>query len=559
MSNGDRTIWITYNGEIYNYKEIRNLLENNGYSFKTYTDTEVLLAGWVHWGFDVLSRLRGMFAFAIWDNEERRLALCRDRIGIKPLLFAETSSGLIFASTVNALMASGFVAPMLEPQGVFDILATGAVCQPRTIIRGVQCLKPGTCLLCGPGLSRKTITYWDLPDEVERLQPEVINLSYNDAVHRVRDLLEESCRYHLVADVPVGSFLSGGIDSTAITAIMSRQTNSVVKSFSIGFEQKGNFKHELDDARLMASHIGTNHTEAVIKGQDAEESFNELIRVVDQPSYDGANTFFVSRLATSKVKVALSGLGGDELFAGYEFFKDLQDAAISPRRRIDYIFYFIHNIRPNRFTLNAAWRCMTILQRYAQIRRGLSDRHIAKSLSDSMLKYFTPGFVESYVEQLLIDSQNPVTMTSIIECRHYLLNTLLRDADAMSMGHGLEVRPVMLDHRLVEYALSLPSHFKLEEKRLKAILKDAVANMLPAQLLERPKTGFSLPMGLWLRNEMRARLLTVLHGNTARVLFKPTFLKACRENIDSRGLERTLWTLLVLLSWIDEFNIVLPL
>lgn len=559
MSYGVGRFWITFNGEIYNYQELRSELKQSGEVFVTHTDTEVILAGWAYWGIGILQRLRGMFAFAIWDCVERKLILCRDRMGIKPLLWAETKAGLIFGSTLKALTASGFVEPVIEPQGIFDLLSTGSVCQPGTMIRGVHSLEPGTCLIVEAGLRKKNVQYWNLPDRVAALQPELAKLSYQDAVRLVRNLLDEACRYHLIADVPVGSFLSGGIDSTAITALMSRYTHYPVKSFSIGFEETGVMRHELGDARLAANHIGCDHTEVIVTGRDVEASFNDLVCTIDQPSYDGANTFFVSRAASSVAKVAISGLGGDELFAGYEHFLWLQNAVGPPTWGIDQFLGMIHRLRPSRFTLNAAQstilRQKTITERYAQLRRAFTDREISSAVAAPLMQYFSPGFMERYIESLVGKDQNSVTQTSLVECRHYLLNTLLRDADAMSMGHGLEVRPMMLDHRLVEHALALPAHFKLQGARQKAVLKDAVTDLLPPHLLTRPKTGFTLPMGWWLRNEMRPRLLAVLNGCSARSLLKPAFLVECQASIDEPRNERILWTLLVLLSWIDESNI----
>ena len=557
MSYSDGRFWITFNGEIYNYKEIRSILEKEGFAFQTQTDTEVILAGWALWSTDVLTKLRGMFAFAIWDCKELTLTLCRDRMGIKPLLWAETTSGLVFASTLKAIIASGFVESVLEPAAIFDLFSTGSVCQPRTFIRGVRSLEPGTFLVFGPNSISKVIKYWDLPNEVALLQPVLSKLTYGDSVKLVREMLEEACRYHLVADVPVGSFLSGGIDSTAITAIMSRQTSKIVKSFSVGFEQTSEMKDELKEAKQAADFIGTKHTEILITGNDVESSFDDLVCTIDQPSYDGANTYFVSRASSREVKVALSGLGGDELFAGYGHFLTYKNADNKSTNWYNGILSHIDHLRSNRWTQTAALSKMTMPNRYAQLRRDFTDTDISKNFTSSILQYFSPGFLEDYIKQFLITSQNSITQTSLVECRHYLVNTLLRDADAMSMGHGLEVRPTFLDHKLVELALALPSEYKLQGTRGKAVLKDAVADLLPPNLLTRPKTGFSLPMGFWLRNKLRQRLLYALNGITAKSIFKTAFLDDCQKHIDDTHYDRTLWTLLIFVSWVEENKIQL--
>jgi asparagine synthase (glutamine-hydrolysing) len=558
MTYGNGRFWITLNGEIYNYKELRQQLENDGAVFTTNTDTEVILASWVRWGIDAVHRFRGMFAFGLWDRQERRLVLVRDRMGIKPLLWAEVPHGLIFASELKALLASGLVDPVLEPRGIFDLLATGSVCQPGTMIHGVRNLEPGTCLVVGPEGLRESIRYWDAVASVTALRSEFVKYSYADGVCMVRDRLEEACRYHLVADVRVGSFLSGGVDSTAITALMARQVNEPVKSFSVGFENIGEFKHELAAARTAANHIGCDHTEVIITGRDVEDNFNDLVNTIDQPSHDGANAYFVSRAAHGHVKVVLSGLGGDELFAGYPHFALLQSASRSMPSWIDGLLRLIHRLRPNRLTHPAVLRQMSVLRRYAQLRRGLSDDDLAAALTMSLQACFRPGFVEEHLRPLVEESFEPLSQISLLECRHYLLDTLLRDADAMSMGHGLEVRPVMLDHVLVEHALALPPKFKIHNGHHKAALKDAVVDLLPPEILKRPKTGFELPLGYWVRSVLGERLRTILKSPSAHALFRPAFLESCLCRSDDPDVTDLLWTLLVLLSWMDTNKIKIP-
>lgn len=558
MTHGGGRFWITYNGEIYNYQELRQELESCGKCFATHTDTEVIIAGWEQWGMDLLLRLRGMFAFALWDRRKRLLALVRDRLGIKPLVWAETPGGLVFASELKALLASRLVEPVIEPRGVLDLLATGSICQPQTMVRGVRSLEPGTCMVLGANTGRKSVRYWDGPASVAALQPELARLSYAEAVQMTRLRLEEACRYHLVADVPVGSFLSGGVDSTAITALMSRYASYPIKTFSVGFDIKGGPPHELAAASLAARHIGCEHTEVVVTGQEVAAVFGDLVRTLDQPSYDGANTYLVSRAASVAVKVALSGLGGDELFAGYPHFAVMQAAQRRIPQWLNGFLCMIHRLRPNRWTYSASLRQMSVPQRYAQLRRGLSDTELKFALGAQLQTCFTAGFIEDYLNPLVANDSEVLRQVSQVECRHYLLNTLLRDADATSMGHGLEVRPVMLDHLLVEHALALPPTHKIRAGRHKAVLKDAVADLLPENLLRRPKTGFELPLGHWLRTTLRARLSAALGGPAARSLFAPAFLQDCRSQLDEPETARLLWTVLVLVTWMDEYKVTLP-
>ncbi len=558
MTHGNGRYWITFNGEIYNYQDLHKELENDGVKFASHSDTEVILAAFAMWGTKCFERLRGMFALALWDRQDRRLVLARDRLGIKPLLWAKTSDGLIFASEIKAILTSGLVEAVIEPRAIFDLLATGSVCQPGTMIRGVQALEPGACLVVEPNNVYQRIRYWDAAEAAARLRPELAKLSYEESVHNLRERFDEACRYHLVSDVTVGSFLSGGIDSTAVTALMSQHMNKKVKTFSLGFESTPKVKNELGAAKLAAHYIGCEHTEIILTDQDISEGFDELVCAIDQPSHDGTNTYFVSRAARQAVKVVLSGLGGDEFFAGYPHFRWLQDASKRQAQLSDYILSALHRFRPNRFSRISELRCHKIERRYADTRRACSDSAIAASLADSLLANFQPGFLEAYIMPFIDWKIDPISQASLVEGHHYLRNTLLRDVDAMSMRHGLEVRPVLLDHVLVEYALALLPDMKIREGRSKAILIDAVRDLLPLELLEYPKVGFVLPQGLWLRTILRDRLIDCLDSSWAHRVFTSPFLVKMKRNIDNEHETELLWTLLILISWADKYHCVLP-
>ncbi len=552
MSTRDGRYWMVFNGEIYNYLEIRKGLELDGHNFFSNSDSEVVLAAFRKWGQSCLQSLRGMFAFAIWDTSSRSLFLARDRMGIKPLVWAETAGGFLFASGINAMLASGLLARTVDPESLFDLLATGSVCQPKTIIKGVESLGPGTCMRVTEGGVRTVTRYWNPNSAIAALRPELQQLSYSELVSLTSKKLEDACRAHLIADVQVGSFLSGGIDSTSVTALMSRNMTKPVKSFSLGFECTHEMENELDAAKLAAQHIGCDHTEIILRGEDVAESFSDLIRMIDQPSYDGTNTYFVSKAASQQVKVALSGLGGDELFAGYPHFSLLESASLRRKNIFDAVLSSINSLRPNRWTYPAAIRCMSTVQRYASLRRILSDDDIFLGISTSLESNFKPGFIEAFVSPLLDRSLDSISTTCLFECNHYLVNTLLRDADAMSMAHSLEVRPVMLDHILVEHALALPSEVKVRNGEHKAILVDAVRDLLPAGLLSRPKTGFTLPLGTWLKTTLRQRLVASLNSPLARSLFQIDFLNKRLQGIDDATESRLLWMIFILVSWAEE-------
>ena len=557
MTHGDGRYWITFNGEIYNYKELRKELERTGVKFISHTDTEVILASFSRWGIKCVDRMRGMFAFAIWDRRNRQLYLARDRLGIKPLLWAETRKGFVFGSELKCLLASGLVDPVLEYHSLFEILATGSVCQPHTIIKGIHSLAPGTVLTVDMSGIRSTERYWNAAQASSVLRAELAKLSYADLVRLIRDKLEEACRYHLVADVPVGSFLSGGIDSTSVTALMSRYTSEKVKSFCVGFQNIDRVQDERRFARMAADHIGSEHTEVIISGKNLSDSFDDIIEVIDQPSSDGTNTYFVSRAASGSVKVALSGMGGDEIFAGYPQFQMFQKAATRSPNLSDQVLAQLHKLRPNRLTLPSVMRLLSVPQRYGAMRRMLDDSTIAGALKTEVRRQFRPDFLEDHVRPMIDETIDTISQMSLVECQHYLLNVQLRDVDAMGMGHGLEVRPLLLDHVLVEHALALPPDSKVRRGRSKAIFVDAVRDIFPPQLIGRPKIGFELPLSAWLRTHLRERVRASLESPLSRAVFEPSFLAVRTARIDDPREARFLWTLLILTSWAEKVDLAL--
>ena len=321
MQTPDGNITLVYNGELYNFREERRLLEARGCEFRSTSDTEVVLRMYEHYGDDFLKRMRGMFALALYDRRRgpgrERLLLARDQMGIKPLLYARRGGRLVFASEVKALLASGLIEPEVDPVSLRLLLSYGSVYQPRTILRGVRMLLPAHRLIVEGG-GERVERYWSLGlDRREglRLRP------YEELVEEMASVLEESVRLQMVSDVPLGAFLSGGVDSSLLVALMARQvTGHRVKTFSVGFEGEGRDIDETDDAERTARHIGTDHTRVIVSGEDVRERIRHIAYGLDQPTVDGVNSYFVSMAARRAVTVAISGTGGDELFAGYPWF-----------------------------------------------------------------------------------------------------------------------------------------------------------------------------------------------------------------------------------------------
>jgi asparagine synthase (glutamine-hydrolysing) len=557
MSFAGGRFWITYNGEIYNYRSLREELEKQGHAFRTHTDTEVLLAAYAEWGEGCLARLRGMFAFALWDREAGSVLLARDRFGIKPLYYAAGPRRLVFASELKALLASGLVARRADAQALWDYLSLGCVPPPRTLLAEVRALPPGHALCADArGGIRRLWRWWDVAESSAQSFPQAARLPRAEAALELRRLLDEATRLHLIADVPVGAFLSGGVDSTAVVGLMSRQVRAPIKTYSIGFEAEHGELSELPWARLAARRFGTEHSEVVLTGAAVAEHYDELVWALDQPSIDGTNTWFVSRATRAGVTVALSGLGGDELFAGYSHFRRLARAA-----RFD-------GLRDRAGAWGERWPLRLARkgglgslafalagegERQARIREQLSERAKRRLAGEALRAHAPFEPLAATFARWIRPQLDPVARTSCVEIEGWLASTLLRDADATSMAHALELRPVLLDHVLAEFAFALPAHYKLEAGRSKAILLDALGDLLPPEIAARPKMGFALPLRAWLAGALRERALAALESESARALFAAGYRR--RRQVALRGggrVPQRAWAELMLVSWLER-------
>ena len=482
--------WITYNGETYNFKDLRKEI---GGEWQSQTDTEVVLRAYGKWGVNAFSKMRGMFALAIWEAKKETLVLARDPLGIKPLYYYRANNQLVFASELRALLASGLVPRRLSTAGVDSYLANGSVEAPLTIIDGVKQLLPGHYLQIAV----------DELNEVEFASPEPqqVQGSRADAVARLRAELEESVRLHLVSDVPLGVFLSGGIDSSALVALTSRITEQRPKTFSVVFDEP-----DFDEApfsRVVAKRFNTDHSEIRLSENRLIEILPQAIAAIDQPTMDGINTFVVSSAVKSAgVTVALSGLGGDELFGGYPSFRRaLRFAAMSQTSK--------RLLRAaSGVALNGSVKCHKFWQLMDSDGRPEDVYRISRQLFPVTQITRTNG-----AEQV-VDIVNAI---SRLELKGYMTNTLLRDTDVMSMAHSLEVRVPFVDVKVVDYVLSLPGDWKLRVKSgPKPLLVDAMADLLPQEFMSRPKRGFVLPFEKWLQQNLRGDVSAVL-DDKARV------------------------------------------
>jgi asparagine synthase (glutamine-hydrolysing) len=532
--NEARDVAVVFNGELYNYRELRERLTRLGHRFSTQSDTEVLVHGWEEWGEECLTELRGMFAFAIADFRKQYtsdpvLFLARDPLGIKPLYYTQTGEGFAFASEVGALLASGITSKRISQDALTSFLLFGSVSEPVTMYESVFSLPPGhRVLLYVPDRRRlpRPHPWWDprrSPAAKDTRRPR----NFAAAATALRPLLEDSIRAHLIADVPVGLFLSSGLDSSAIAALAARE-HAGIQSFTLAFP--GTPFDESALTRIVSERCGTRHTEIPLAGDAIPARLDEALAALDQPTMDGINTYFVSWAARQVgLKVALSGLGGDELFAGYSTFADTPKLArltgvaqFVPSTLRDAASGVLRSLFASGRTPDAA---MKALAAWRNPQRLPHPYFFSRTL-------FPPGEIEKLIDprfrpsalasdgytleptwlgwlQLAVDEarhQEPVAAVSWLEMRTYLASTLLRDTDAVSMARSLEVRVPLLDTPLVEFVMALPDSARQKRGAQKALLVEALGDLLPTEIRSQKKRTFTLPWEQWLRGPLKSRM-----------------------------------------------------
>ncbi|MGH9775348.1 MAG: asparagine synthase (glutamine-hydrolyzing) [Candidatus Acidiferrales bacterium] len=512
MKSRDGSKWIIFNGEIYNYAELRRALELKGESFRSSSDTEVLLRLYERLGPACLEKLEGMFAFAVWDDSARTLFLARDRIGVKPLYYFLDDRALIFASEIKGILANPAVPRRVHLPGLFTYFTFGHSMAPDTMYAGIQKLLPGHYLFCANGATHIT-KYWDLHENAP------LRLSEGKEAEIVCHLLDRAVCSHMVSDVPVGVFLSGGMDSSAVVAFMSRASTKPVNTFSIGFDVGGAF-NELEDARKVARQFSSQHHEKIVTGLDVERLLERLVYHYDEPFADAANlpTFIVSEFARKQVKVALSGDGADEVFGGYRRYcaqvaslgfqklpAFLRNAALEkliprqPRfRRLQKIFETMP-IADDAMRYGTWLACFT-----EEEKAELFDPDFAALLQEHDVYWSHRLHYNRFPKW---DTVNRILYTDL---KTWLPDTYLEKLDKAAMACSLEGRVPFLDHRLVEYLFRLPGRWKVRGRSTKLLLKKSLEGTLPRALLHKPKHGFTVPLDEWFRGRLKGFLRDVL-------------------------------------------------
>jgi asparagine synthase (glutamine-hydrolysing) len=563
ISNQDRTAWIVFNGEIYNYLELREKLEKLGHRFYTNSDTEAIVHAYDQYGADCPKHLRGMFAFAIWDERTSELFIARDRVGKKPLLFAEVNGDLVFGSEFSALLLHPQISRDIDIRALDYYLSFLCIPAPLTAYQAIRKLEPGHSLRWRDGEIRIE-RYWQ-PDFSRKL-----SISEEEAGERALEILRDSVRVRLMSEVPLGAFLSGGIDSSAVVALMSEASTEPVKTFSIGFEEQ-DFS-ELHHARRVAQHVGANHHEFIVR-PDAMEVLPILVQHYGEPYADSSAipTYYVARETRKHVTVALNGDGGDESFAGYERYaampiaehyhrlpEFLRESVINKAAGLipTPMSSRTHTGRAKRFLQAAS---LPKVERYLRWVSAF-DKDAKRDLYSENFGRETAGFnAGDLLERWFARSNGNGIVDAVLltDIMTYLPNDLLVKVDIATMAVSLEARSPFLDHHVIEFAASLPEKLKLRGLTTKYLLKRVLKKLVPVENLERQKMGFGVPIGHWFRGEMQPFLREVLLSEKAlrRGLFKPQTVNQLVD-LHIRGecdYSQQLWALLMLELWFREF------
>lgn len=567
IHNEDRSVWTVYNGEIYNFPELRRGLAARGHSFYTQADTEVIVHLYEDYGADFLRYLNGMFAIALWDEQERRLILARDRLGIKPLFYSLLADRLLFGSEIKAILADG-LRPTIDVEALSHYLSLLYIPAPLTIYREIRKLEAGHLLIWEKG-AVSVRPYWDLshvPSSTSgRERPA-------DIQAELLELLTDAVRRHLIADVPLGVFLSGGLDSSTVVALMRRVHNGPIKTFSVGFNDSS--YDELPYARLVAERFETDHTELTVT-PDVPDLVPKLVRCFDEPFADSSAipTYYLSQLTRRHVTVALGGDGGDELFAGYMTYQADKLARLYERlpafltgrllpslvhrlpvsdRKISFDFKarrFVDHalLEPGR--RHYAWKAFFD----EGLKRAVLSREILETLNGGLDTY--PVFERYYDEMRHREQLNAFLYTDM---KVYLPDDILVKLDRMSMAHSLEARVPLLDFRIVEFLFSLPGQMKMPGLRLKHLLKETMRGILPREVLKKPKGGFNAPLPVWLKHELRPLVEEYLSPTRIRSegVFNPdTVGRLVNDHWQGKAnTSRNIWALLVFNLWLDSYR-----
>jgi asparagine synthase (glutamine-hydrolysing) len=555
--SADENLTVVFNGEIYNYLELRKELEGS-HTFQTQTDTEVILAAYSKWGVECVQHFFGMFAFALWDENQSQLLIARDRLGVKPLYYSETDHGFVFASELRAILSTDWVERRIDPNAAADYLRYQTVHAPNTIIEGVHMLMPGhRMLIDAKGI--RTERWWDMTDRRIRTDGSESKESIHKHIH---ELMQSSVELRMRADVPFGAFLSGGIDSSIVVGLMSRISSHPINTFSITFNEQA--YDESPYSELIAKRFNTKHTAIQLSADHFLRMVPEALHAMDHPSGDGPNTYVVSKATRDTgVKMALSGLGGDEVFAGYDVFRRmkaletkqwLNSLPVAIRKNMGAL---VRAVKPSaaseKIAAALSQERIDLAHFYPLTRQVLYDSEVNRLLKSKPVEHNCVALLAQAVSGIRMPTLSKV---SVLEISTYMQNVLLRDADQMSMAHALEIRVPFLDHRLIEFVLGVSDTYKFPHTP-KELLTASVGDLIPREIIDRPKMGFTFPWAVWMRNELKSfceeqllalQQVEVIQYDEVLALWK-RFLAGDKRITWSR-----IWPLVVLGHWVKQHN-----
>lgn len=554
IHNEDNTVHVVLNGEIYNFQELRAQLKGRGHSFYTDSDTEVIVHLYEEYGDQCVQHLRGMFAFALWDDKQKKLLLVRDRLGIKPLFYGQFHGHLVFGSELKALLQLPWVERQLDWGAVSHLFTFLTTPRDQSILSGIHKLEAGHMLTIQANRLPEVTRYWDVNFEADTQKSE------DDFVEELREKLSESVRLRMICDVPFGAFLSGGIDSSAVVATMATQCSQPIKTFSVGFSEQA--YNELSYARKVAEAFGTDHHELVLQ-PDVMGILDDIVWDMDEPFGDSSAipTYMVSKLASQHVKVVLSGDGGDELFAGYDRY-----CVEQRERRYRYIPGVLRSLMGAvGGQLSEGTKGRNFLKHIAldgpdrYLDAGtLFDRESQQSLFQSPVceQILSLDPWQSMLQSLPADDSDWLSSLQYLDIKNYLSLDILTKVDRMSMANSLEARVPLLDHKLVEFAATIPSEFRLRNGNTKHIFKRAMRGVLPDHIIDRPKQGFAIPLGEWFRGDLNSFVHDLLLSPTsqARNIFNSGYIENLLQlHNRGRSLDLQLWTLISFELWCRRF------
>jgi len=541
---------ITYNGEIYNYKTIKKDLELLGVKFFTDSDTEVLLEGYNYYGDSILQKLEGMFAFVIWDKKKNIFFGARDRLGIKPFVYYKDQNRFIFSSEIDPIVSCYPDLKKIKHSSVVDIINYGVVLQPETIFENIFFLKPGHFIKVNLNMEMECGKYWDIDNFLNK---DITFTNHQEYLDCLDFNIFKSIKKQLVSDVSIGSFLSGGLDSSVISLITSKILNKRINNFNIYFDNENEMFNESADGESISSLTNGNYNTQYISEEDAFEKILEYVNIIDQPSCDGLNTFLVSQTVKKKNKICLSGLGADEIFFGYGIHLDYLKAKTRKGNFKDIIMSKLFDYRKNNLCLDSYLNLLSTEEYFLILRKILNTKE-KLILNKDFYKGESDHFCRKFQEY---DNKNKDLKKRIFsfDLKNYLTNTLLRDSDVASMSNSIELRPVFLDHKLVELAASTTQYAQIEYDNSKIALRN-IYKKRTNLTYKNKKKGFEIPYFKWLKNKKIYNLLNDLI-NKKNSIYHDVYLKNLKNNLHNYNYQKEVYNFLILNLWLDKKKIIL--